>query len=411
MAAFSAASFPSGDAAPIVTVYEKNEKAGKKIYITGKGRCNFTNMRPPQEFLQGVVTNPRFLYSAVYAFPPEDTFAFFEESGCPSKVERGQRAFPRSDHASDVIRALTGRCEEAGVRFRFRAGVQRILTEQGRVTGLLLTSGERVPADAVILTTGGRSYPATGSTGDGYRMAEELGHRLIPCEPSLVPFVIREEFCGRLQGLSLKNVRLSMRVPERKKPLFEEQGEMLFTHFGISGPLVLSASAHYHREMGEVNLSLDLKPALTAEQLDARLIREFEENRGKAFKNAVDALFPAKLVPVMTELSGIPPTTRACDIGREQRQAFAALIKAVPMTVTGTRGYEEAVVTRGGADVREIDPHTMESRIIRGLYLAGEILYTDALTGGYNLQIAWSTGRFAGVSAAEALQEDDTEQI
>ena len=404
MAAFSAAtSAGSGKAA--VTVFEKNEKAGKKLYITGKGRCNFTNARPVADFFGGIITNPRFLYSSLYGFSPEDALAFFEESGCPVKVERGNRAFPRSDHASDIIRALTERCGQAGVTIRTHTAVRGIETTDGRVTAVLLENGDRVLSDAVILATGGRSYPSTGSTGDGYRFAEKMGHRIIQQEPSLVPFVIREEFCERLQGLSLKNVTLTMWADGRKKPVFTEFGEMLFTHFGVSGPLVLSASAHYHKEMKDVCLEVNLKPALTEEQLDARLIREFENHRTKAFKNALEGLFPAKLVPVMAELSGIPPMMHAGEIDRKSRQSFAQLIRHLPMTVEGTRGFEEAVITRGGVDVREIDPHTMASKLVGGLFFAGEILDVDALTGGYNLQIAWSTGRLAGISAGEWISE------
>ncbi|MCR5675685.1 MAG: NAD(P)/FAD-dependent oxidoreductase [Lachnospiraceae bacterium] len=401
MAAFSAAS-----AGAAVTVFDRNEKAGKKIYITGKGRCNFTNLCSAEDFQSRIVTNPRFLYSALHGLTPEDTVRFFEESGCPTKVERGNRAFPKSDHASDIIRALQERCVHAGVRFRFREGVRDILTEDGgdgaekpRICGILTESGERIGADAVILATGGCSYPSTGSTGDGYRMAEALGHRTTPREPSLVPFLVEEAFCGELQGLTLKNVSLTMHAEGVKKPVFSGQGEMLFTHFGVSGPLVLSASAHYHKGM-KAGLTLDLKPALSFEQLDARLIREFEEKRAKFFKNALDDLFPAKLIPVMVRLSGIPPMQRAGEIDKKSRQAFARLIGSVPMTVTGTRGFTEAVITRGGVDVRDIDPHTMASRCVDGLYFAGEVIDTDALTGGYNLQIAWSTGRLAGLSAA-----------
>lgn len=396
MAAFSAA-----ETGARVTLLEKNEKAGKKIYITGKGRCNLTNIRPVPELFENIVTNPRFLYTALYGFTPEDAVRFFEESGCPCKTERGARVFPVSDHASDVIRALVMRCERAGVTLRYHTAVRRIDVREGRVCGVILSDGERIDADTVILCTGGLAYPQTGSTGDGYRMAEELGHRIIPQEPSLVPFETEEDWCGKLQGLSLKNVGLKMTAEGVKKPLYTGQGEMLFTHFGVSGPLVLSASARYHRDLGGVRLTIDLKPALTPEQLDQRLIRVFDEEHGKAFKNALDSLFPQKLIPVMTELSGIDPMCRAGEIDRKRRLAFGNLIKALPVTVTGTRGYGEAVVTRGGVDVKEVDPHTMQSRIVPGLYFAGEILDTDALTGGYNLQTAWSTGRLAGISAAE----------
>ncbi len=381
-----------------VTVIERNEKAGKKIYITGKGRCNLTNLRPVPEFLDHVVTNPRFLYKALYAFTPEDTMNFFEEAGCPLKVERGERVFPVSDHASDVTRALFEAAKDNGVRFIFNERIRDVRTEDGRVTGVALESGRKLDADAVILATGGRSYPSTGSTGDGYAIAERLGHRVKAQEPSLVSMKIEEDFCGRLEGLTLKNVGLSLYSGGKK--LYSDRGEMIFTRFGVSGPLVLSASAGYSERMSDVSLKLDLKPALDQNELVSRLSRDFEKYRNKAFKNSLDDLFPKRLAPVMAELSGIDPAKRSGEVSKEERIHFAQLVKGVKMTVAGTGGFAEAVITRGGIDVKEIDPSTMESKLVRGLYFAGEIIDVDALTGGYNLQIAWSTGRLAGLSAA-----------
>ncbi|MCM1104524.1 MAG: NAD(P)/FAD-dependent oxidoreductase [Clostridium sp.] len=425
-----------------VTLIEKNEKLGKKIYITGKGRCNVTNAGETAEFFEQVVRNPKSLYSAVYSFDARQTMAFMEEHGCPLKVERGNRVFPVSDHASDVIKACTRAMERAGVQVRLHTKAERLLTEnqgeQCRICGVALSGGERLYADAVIVATGGLSYPTTGSDGDGLRFAKELGMGTEPCRPALVPFVVREEWCRRLQGLALKNV--AVLLEHGTKTIYSGQGEMLFTHFGVSGPLVLSASSYYANACGkqktgteqsdrgkrktdteqpdrgkreidteqsdrgaphakEMALLIDLKPALSHEVLDKRLLREFEENKNRQFKNAVESLFPAKLIPVMVELSGIAGTKPVHEITKEERIRFAALIKALPLTVTGTRGYAEAVITQGGVSVKEINPSTMESKKVKGLYFAGEVLDVDALTGGYNLQIAWATGHLAGESA------------
>ena len=381
-----------------VTVIERNEKAGKKIYITGKGRCNLTNLRPVPEFLDHVVTNPRFLYKALYAFTPEDAIAFFEEAGCPVKVERGERVFPVSDHASDVTRALFERAKKNGVRFVFNERSRDVRTDDGKVTGAVLQSGRELDADAVILAMGGRSYPSTGSTGDGYAIAERLGHRVIPQEPSLVSLKIAEDFCGRLEGLTLKNVGLTLYSGDKR--ICSDRGEMIFTRSGVSGPLVLSASARYKEGMGDAALRLDLKPALDQNELVSRLARDLEKYRNKAFRNSLGDLFPRRLAPVMAELSGIDTAKRSGEVSKEERIHFAQLVKGVKMTVAGTGGFAEAVITRGGIDVREIDPSTMGSKLIKGLYFAGEMIDVDALTGGYNLQIAWSTGRLAGLSAA-----------
>ena len=407
-----------------VLLLEKNEKLGKKIYITGKGRCNLTNACDVQELFDSVVSNPRFLYSAIYGFDNTAVQDFFEKRGCPLKTERGNRVFPVSDHSSDIIRTLADELERLGVQIRLRTPVKEILTDGSAVCGVCLDSGSRLPADAVILCTGGLSYPATGSTGDGLRMAEQLGHTIVFCEPSLVPFTVKEEWCRMLQGLALKNVSASLFIG--KKKVYEGFGEMLFTHFGVSGPLILSASSYYRRsggkkkrnaaerhtqarsgegaavseEAAEQNavLHLDLKPALSEEQLDRRLLRDCEEPKNRQFGNAVNALFPARLVPVMIALSGIDPKKRVHDITREERQGFVSRIKDVELTVTGTRGFSEAIITRGGVSDREVNPSTMESRLVPGLYLAGELLDLDALTGGFNLQIAWSTGHLAGES-------------
>lgn len=388
-----------------VVLYEKNKKLGKKLFITGKGRCNVTNACETEELFAGVVSNPKFLYSAFYGFDSGQVMKFFEESGCPLKVERGNRVFPVSDHSSDIIKALKKRLDELSVAVRLDTGICKILTqetEEGvKVCGVRLFSGKEEKADAVVVATGGISYAATGSTGDGYRFAEKTGHSLTECRPSLVPLEAAETFCKDLMGLSLKNVEIVLTYKE--KELYRELGEMLFTHFGVSGPLILSASSRYvQKAYGQrAALSIDLKPALSLEQLDKRLIREFEGNKNKAFKNALGALFPAKLIPVMISLSGIAPEKRVNEITKEERQGFATLIKGLPLTVTGCRGFEEAVITMGGVSVRDINPSTMESKKVRGLFFAGEVLDLDALTGGFNLQIAWSTGYLAGKGAAQ----------
>lgn len=409
-----------------VTLFEKNEKLGKKIYITGKGRCNVTNACEPQELFDNVVSNSKFLYSAFHGFDNNAVQQFFEARGCPLKTERGNRVFPVSDHSSDIIRALSGALEKEGVEIRLHTPVKKLLIEKAgeegslRIKGVKLLSGEEAKGDAVILACGGLSYQATGSTGDGYRMAQEAGHTLVSCKPSLVPFHVKEEWCRQLQGLALKNVKASLYI--EGKEIYEGFGEMLFTHFGVSGPLILSASSYYQtaaeklrkkkeKQAGKTGeeaknpggaaqalLILDLKPALSAEQLDKRILRDFEDNKKKQFKNAVDGLFPARLVPVMIQLSGINPEKKVHEITREERKFFIECIKGLTLTVTGTRGFEEAIITRGGIKVKEVNPSTMESKLVSGLYLAGEMLDLDALTGGFNLQIAWSTGRLAGVS-------------
>lgn len=383
-----------------VTLLEKNEKTGKKIYITGKGRCNLTNACQREEFLENVITNPKFLYSAFAQLDNQAVMNFFEKAGCRLKTERGDRVFPVSDHSSDVIAALNGELKKNRVQVMLHTEVSELLLEEGSVKGVLLSDGKKLHADAVIIATGGRSYESTGSTGDGYRFAKQAGHTIKDLRPSLVPFVVKEEWCKKLQGLSLKNVAVTLK--KEKKKIYEGFGEMLFTHFGVSGPLILSASSFYTAKYNgqEVLLTIDLKPAMDREQLDKRILRDFEENAGKQFKNALDKLLPAKLIPVMVELSGIDPHKKTSEVTKKERSRLVELFKELKLTVNGCRGYGEAIITRGGVNVKEIDPKTMGSRLVNGLYFAGEVMDVDALTGGFNLQIAWSTGALAGKSAA-----------
>lgn len=458
----------ASDAGADVTVYEQNEKAGKKIYITGKGRCNFTNACETEEFFQSVVRNPKFLYSAVYGYDAREMIRFLEENGCKTKVERGNRAFPVSDHASDVTKALTTRLRRNGVRIVYNMGVQRLLISQNsphpedtvddrKVTGILLRSGKAERADAVIVATGGLSYPSTGSTGDGLKWARDLGLLVTECAPSLVPLETAEDWTRELQGLALKNVSVKVlpivgdetmpsmgetskecaatsnansimtdtvnainddkmtdsvndgtdrrKQPGKKrkiKPVYEGFGEMLFTHFGMSGPLILSASCHldWSKHTAGYLLHLDLKPALTIDQLEARIKRELAAT-DKALTNVLRALLPGDLPRVIAREAGMDGSRPAHTINEREMHSLAAAMKDLRITITGTRGYAEAIVTRGGISVKEINPSTMEARKVRGLYFAGEMMDVDAYTGGFNLQIAWSTGHLAGVSAAE----------
>lgn len=380
-----------------VTLLERNEKLGKKVFITGKGRCNLTNASDMEQIFESIVTNPKFLYSALYGFDNHACMEFFEQNGLKIKTERGNRVFPVSDHSSDVIKTMEKKLRQLEVEVRLHTRVERLIIED-RITGVCDEKGRVYPADAVILATGGLSYPSTGSTGDGHRMAGESGHKMVNCYPALVPLRIKETWCRDLMGLSLKNVTVT--VKNGKKVLYEEFGEMLFTHYGVSGPLILSAASYINQLAAdnELQLFIDLKPALTMEQLQKRLLREFDENHQKQFKNALGSLFPARLIPVMIALSGIDPDKKVCGISKAERTAFAEIIKALPMTVTGTSDYQEAIVTKGGVSVKDINPSTMESKIVPGLYFAGELIDVDALTGGYNLQIAWSTGHLAGKS-------------
>lgn len=386
-----------------VEVFDKNEKLGKKLFITGKGRCNITNAADLEDFFSAVTSNPKFLYSAFYSFTNEQVISFFEELGVKTKVERGGRVFPVSDHSSDVIQALKSEMERLGVKINLNAEVKELITEKNStretVNGIRLVSGKKISGDAVIVATGGISYPSTGSTGDGYRFARRCGHKVSELSPSLVPMEVKEWYAGELMGLSLRNIEI--RITDGKKKLYQEFGEMLFTHYGVTGPVILSASSVVGKKLKDTELTLhiDLKPALTEEQLDKRVLREFETNHNRQFKNAVDSLFPSKLRPVIVELSGIPEEKKVHEITKEERLRFVRLIKDFTMTLTGLRGYNEAIITKGGVSVKEIDPGTMESKLIKGLYFAGEVLDLDAVTGGYNLQIAWSTGYLAGMNA------------
>lgn len=381
-----------------VVLLEQNEKLGKKLFITGKGRCNVTNACEREKLFENVVSNPKFLYSAFSEFDNGDLMELLRRAGCPLKVERGERVFPVSDHASDVTAALTRLLKEGGVEVRLRVKVKEISVADGRVTGVLPADGQYIRADAVVLATGGLSYPTTGSGGDGHRMAEGLGHTLKTCTPALTPMETAEQWCTSLQGLSLKNVTLTMRCGG--KQIWSGFGEMLFTHFGISGPLVLSASSYYGKckDKTAVTAAVDLKPALTMEQLDRRILRDFEENRNKQFKNVIGSLYPSRLIPVMILLSGIDGEKKIHEVTRQERSRLAEVTKNLTMRVTGLRDFAEAIITQGGVRVKEVNPSTMESKIVQGLYPVGELLDLDAVTGGFNLQIAWSTGYLAGRS-------------
>ena len=392
------ASLAAAEAGIAVILIEKNEKLGKKLFITGKGRCNITNAGDMEDLFDHVVTNRKFLYSAFYACDNFRVIDFFEQHGVKTKTERGNRVFPESDHSSDVIAALKRALQEKGVKIRLFTRAERLAVADGRCRGVYLAGGEYLQADAVILATGGISYPSTGSTGDGYIFAKNSGHTVKEQEPSLVPLVTEETYVTEMQGLSLKNVRVT--IKKGKQKVFEGFGEMLFTHFGVSGPLCLSASSLIGKELKKQKLlmEIDLKPALTAEQLNRRLLRDFEANLNKQFKNAVQGLLPQKMQPVMIALSGISAEKKVNEITKEERSHLLSLLKAFPLTLTGLRGFEEAIITRGGVSVKEVNPSTMESRLVSGLYFAGEVLDLDAMTGGYNLQIAWSTGYLAGSS-------------
>ncbi len=383
-----------------VTLLEGNEKLGKKVYITGKGRCNLTNDCTLDEFMQQVAHNPRFLYSALNAFTPQDMMSLLEENGCPVVVQRGRRVFPATEKASDVTRTLTRLMQQAGVNIRLNTKVQDILVEDGQVQGVVTRQGERLSAGQVILATGGQSYPVTGSDGDGYRLAEKLGHTVLPPTPVLSALVSDAQWVRRLQGLSLKNVTLTLQ--NGKKRLYREQGEMLFTHFGISGPLVLEMSCHLPEKLAEARVELNLKPALTPEQLDARLQREFAAQHRKQLRNVLPSLLPGRLAEEFPALAGVNGEAVCGQITKEDREKILHTLQCLVIPLTGLRPLAEAIVTRGGVSVREVSPSTMESKLIRGLYFAGELLDVDAHTGGYNLQIAWSTGAAAGRAAAEA---------
>lgn len=378
-----------------VTLFEKNEKIGRKLRITGKGRCNVTNNCTWQEAMNSVPVNPRFLYSAFSGFQPQDVMNFFEELGVPLKTERGNRVFPVSDKAEDIVDALDREVKSLGVNVIHQRAAKIIV--DGNVCTGVIAVGKEYYSQSVLIATGGQSYPKTGSTGDGYKLAESVGHTVTPIYPSLVPLVSVEKYCGEMMGLSLKNV--GVRLYDKEKLIFSEQGEMLFTHFGVSGPLILSASSHIRKmERGRYKIKIDLKPALDIKQLDLRIQRDFSENQNRDFINAVRKLLPAKLIPTAVKLSGIPAEQKVNTITKEQRKAFAELLKAFPITIADFRPIDEAIVTSGGVSVKEINPKTMESKLVSGLYFAGEVIDVDAYTGGFNLQIAFSTAYSAGIN-------------
>lgn len=417
-----------------ITIIEKNEKLGKKLFITGKGRCNLTNACDVADLFNNVMEHSKFLYSSIYGFDNQSVMQFFEEAGCPLKIERGQRVFPQSDHSSDIIKVLEKELQKLGVQIQYNSEVQKINVhrlENDKKTAVENDEEESkdkkkaknkkklkqnlqiatieiydkvskkkrtLHADSLIVATGGCSYVLTGSTGDGYRFARDCGHRIAPVSPALVPFSIKEDWCYKLQGLSLKNVQVSLESDG--KQIYSGFGEMLFTHYGVSGPLMLSASSYYaHKACKGAKLSIDLKPALSSEQLDKRILREFDENKNKQFQNAISSLFPAKLIQIMPALADIAPNKKVNEVTKEERLRFLETIKHMELTVTGLRDYDEAIITKGGVATDEISPSTMESKLVKGLYFAGEVMDVDALTGGFNLQIAWSTGYLAGKSA------------
>ncbi|MBP7176127.1 MAG: NAD(P)/FAD-dependent oxidoreductase [Thermoclostridium sp.] len=381
-----------------VFIFEKNKIAGRKLRITGKGRCNITNDCDIDTLISNVPGNGRFLYSSLYTFSNIQVMEFFQKMGVPVKVERGGRVFPQSDQAKDAADALRDYALENNARIFYQNAVDEIIVQEGGVTGVRLEDGTVKNLDAVIVATGGISYPGTGSTGEGHRMVQRLGHTITPLKPSLIPLITREKWVTQLQGLSLKNVAVRLEDIKGNK-FFDEFGEMLFTHFGVSGPVILSASRHILKyDYKNVFLVIDLKPALNEEKLDNRLQRDFVKFSRKQFKNALDELFPSLLIPVMVELSGIPPEKPVHQVSKEERFRLVQLIKNLRCEVTGSRPVDEAIVTAGGVSVKEIDPGTMESKLIRGLFFAGEIIDVDAYTGGFNLTIAFSTGYTAGNS-------------
>ncbi len=393
------AAIHAAEAGAEVTLLEKMNSCGKKLRITGKGRCNVTNDCTLQEFLQNVPTNPRFLYGALSFFSTEDTMRFFENAGVPLKVERGRRVFPTSDKAEDIVRALVEQCRLMGVNTCYKT-VEGLAVEDGNVVGVTLAEG-LLQADRVIVCTGGASYPRTGSDGDGYRFAKAVGHTVTPLLPSLVPIVSRDHICAEMQGLSLKNVALSIYDKKSGKLVYEDFGEMMFTHFGVTGPMILSASAHLpDMTVGKYEASINLKPALDEKTLDARILSDFQKYQNKDFQNALGDLLPAKMIPIILRRSGIPPHKKVNSVTKEERKALRDLLHGLRISLDGFRPINEAIVTKGGVSIREINPKTMESKLCRGLYFAGEVLDVDAYTGGYNLQIAFATGALAGNSAA-----------
>ena len=389
-----------------VLIIEKNKIVGKKVLITGKGRCNVTNSAGPQEMMQFVPRNSRFLFSAFRCFDNRNLMDMIEQEGVPLKVERGGRVFPESDKSSDIVLALKKRLAKNRARVLICDGVREILTEGGRVKGVKTEKGRTVLAEKVILCTGGKSYPCTGSDGFGYELSKSAGHTVTELKPALIPLETKEEWAAELQGLSLKNIEI--RLTENGKKVYDDFGEMLFTHFGISGPVVLSSSCHIEDiKNKEYKIEIDLKPALDEAQLDSRILRDFGENANKNFENALGGLYPQKLIPVIIKLSGIDPYKKVNSVTREERKRLVSLTKRLTLTVKAFRPIAEAIVTDGGVNVKEINPSTMESKITEGLYFAGEIIDVAAYTGGYNLQIAFSTGYLAGKSAAKRKETDN----
>lgn len=380
-----------------VHLFEKNDRLGKKLYITGKGRCNITNAGDIQDLIDHIPGNPNFLYSPFYSFSNQDVVAFFEKLGVPTKIERGNRIFPISDRAADVVDALEGFLDQNNVQVHLEDPVEKILIEENQVRGIQTKHYDLFAADRVVIATGGLSYPTTGSTGDGYRFAKAAGHKVTELLPALVPLLIKENWCKDLQGLSLRNIEIHIKN-RQNKVVYKDFGEMLFTHYGVSGPVILSASRHLlHDRQNEYTLWIDLKPALDYKTLDQRILRDFEKYHRKAFKNALDDLLPQKIIPIIIDLSQIDPEKKVNEITKEERKQLGNRIKELRCTITGTRGFKEAVVTVGGVKVDEIHPGTMESKLIPGMFFAGEVLDVDGYTGGYNLQIAFSTGYAAGI--------------
>ena len=388
-----------------VTIIEKMHSCGKKLLITGKGRCNITNNAQMYKFMENTPTNPKFLYGVFNNFTNKDIIELLKSEGVKTKVERGERVFPVSNRAQDVLEALLHILKKQNVQILTNSMAKRITTdEEKNVLGVELDSGKEIKAEKIILATGGRSYPVTGSTGDGYKLAKDLGHTITKIEPSLVPLTSHDEVCKELQGLSLRNVAIQLRICD--KVVYKDFGEMLFTHFGVSGPIVLSASSYLVKtknieqilKEGKVELEIDLKPALSEEKLDARILRDFEGQKNKQFKNSLDKLLPQKLIPVIIEKTHINENKKINEITKQERQKLETELKHFKISINGTRSIEEAIVTSGGINVKEINPKTMESKLINGLYFAGEIIDVDCLTGGYNLQVAWSTGYTAGIS-------------
>lgn len=403
MIAALAAKSAAGAGAVRVLLFDGNEKVGKKLFITGKGRCNVTNASDMKTVMENVVSNPKFLYSAFKCFGSADIMKILEDGGCRLKIERGNRVFPVSDHSSDVINTLYKLLKNAGVNIKLNCIIKKLLINDRKCSGVVLANGSSISADAVIVATGGISYRLTGSSGDGYKFASAAGHKVSELYPSLVPLVLSEHDCTRLQGLSLKNVNAA--VYKGSKRIYEGFGELLFTHFGVSGPLILSASSYIAGlfKNGNLRLVIDLKPALDKNVLDARILRDFEKYKNKSLKNALGDLLLQSLIPVIIDRMNISPETRVNEIKKEHRHRLVNILKDFEFTITGMRGFDEAVVTKGGVSVKEVEPSSMESKLIKSLYFAGEVLDLDALTGGYNLQIAWSTGWMAGSCAAGSL--------